>query len=58
MARIDVRSIVDGEDVEVWTVVVDILSPLNVALSDTAMPSIAVDGMHSNISKIVIFTKI
>lgn len=58
MARVDVASIVDGVDVEVWTVVVDILSPLNVALSGTAMPSIAVDGMHSDNSKIVIFTKI
>lgn len=56
--RVDVGSIVVDIDVDVWTMVVDILSPLNVVLPGSAMPPMAVDGLLIDNSKIVIFTKI
>lgn len=58
MVRVDVGSIVVDIDVDVWTMVVDILSPLNVVLPGSAMPPMAVDGLLIDNSKIVIFTKI
>lgn len=58
VVRVDVGSIVVDIDVDVWTMVVDILSPLNVVLPGSAMPPMAVDGLLIDNSKIVIFTKI
>lgn len=58
MVWVDVVFIVDGVDVEVWIVVVDILFFLNVVLFGIVMLFIVVDGMYSDNFKIVIFIKI
>lgn len=58
MVWVDVGFIVDGVDVEVWIVVVDILFFLNVVLFGIVMLFIVVDGMYSDNFKIVIFIKI
>lgn len=58
MVWVDVGLIVDGKDVVVWIVVVDILFFLNVVLFGRVMLFIVVDGMYSDNFKIVIFIKI
>lgn len=58
MVWVDVGFRVDGVDVEVWIVVVDILFFLNVVLFGIVMLFIVVDGMYSDNFKIVIFIKI
>lgn len=58
MVWVEVGLIVDGVDVEVWIVVVDILFFLNVVLFGIVMLFIVVDGMYSDNFKIVIFIKI